>query len=422
MAIAPEQAPDALFRGDDATGTWSNLATDDSGQQTNLTAGATWAYESSSSRCDHTGTRTVDYLCTFDDSDTGTMFSYNPTSNVSRMTLGSGGVLTMTVNSATAATYTIQNLTAATDEDFIISWTTEVNPLTTGASDAMHSELHIWNTTLGTYETTSFQHAVQTGGAADLIFGARTTGGAGNFSGTTTEIRLSQAFHTSIETSETFIAQSSVTANGVEKLEWPVPTRDTAIGDDGEFAGPVYMMVGRSLRSNDLRLVSPVVNAVSTSMNWLEDSSWTMTDPDDSNYQIHFEWLMRRPMPPHVNRVTARAFVQQNFTSATSVGWKVYCSNRPGPIIVPAASQSELVVYSNEVTRVADDDTGATGGAWVDFGALRLARDEDGYCYFYMGVYPGSATDYRVVALAIEPHVLADGDVPGGGGGIGYSD
>lgn len=415
MAIVQADGPDVLFYGDDASSTWSNLVVDDSGYNVDFTAGSSWGYESSSSRGDHTGQRTVDVAATFNDTDTGTFFSKNVTANASRLTLGSGGVITTTVNASTADTYTIQNFTAATDEDFLVSWATEPNPGGSGAT-AMRSELHVWNLTLGTYETSVFTHAAQTDGSADLLFGARTTGGAGPFTGNITEIRLSQAFHTSTETAETFIAQSAVTATGEERLQWPVPDQACGLGDDGQFCGPIYMMAAKAARQNSLRLAGPIINESRHDGLWEGQTGFIATDPVDSNFELQLP-VYARPIPQTCNKLNVRIFVQQNAASAQTLGVRVYHANARGPFVSGPGYASTYV----GTTRNADDGTGDTGGAWLNLGTVDALRDNDGIGYFWVAFDDdsGNVTDYRYRALIIEPIVDPDDDIAGSGFGFG---
>lgn len=409
----PDLAPDAVFSSDGGP-TLASLATDDSGQATNLTAGTNCVYESSSTRADLTDTRTVDFVARFNDTDTGYMFSYH----TSRITLSSGGQLDVFINGSNILSHTIANITAATDEDFVISWATMPNPLTTGAGDAYVSDLHIWNDTLGTYETARTTHPAQTspgGGGALFIWGASSTGGANAFAGSMTALRLSSACHSSIETANCYIAATSTpTLHGVDKLEFPVPTRDSGIGDDGHFVGPVLAMAAAAQRQNDMRLVGPLVNEVCVG-DWAEDSAWTRAN---GKYVWHGEFLRRRPVPKQCNRLIFRAHVQQNAASAQDFDIRFISSNRPGIKSVdgsPPVSET----YFGDVTRNADDGTGTTGGAWVESGPVRIALDEYGYTYLWIALDGSSLTDYRIRAWSVEPIYLDDPGGFGGGGGFG---
>ena len=422
VAIAPQFAPDGVFSGDNGP-SLLELVVDDSGVCVDMSSsphrGSFAIYEPNSTRADLIDTRTVDFVCSLNDTDTGYLWFYHD----ARMELITGGVISLRVNGTQILSHTIANLTAATVEDFVISWATEPNtPFTTGASDAYRSELHIFNLTLGTYETATATHAVQLspgGGGATFLWGAADIVGGNEFSGTMTKLRLSSAFHSSTETREVYVTQSEPTAIGETRLDWPVPERSTGFGDDAEFDGPIRMMVVRGMRSSDLRLVGPAINELGTGA-WAEDSTWTIPDPIDADYDMHLEWIFRRPIPVHCDRVHVRAHVQQNSTSQIAVSYRLYASNRPGPLVTPEPSQSTSAdVVRATVLRNADDGANLGGGAWIDFGSVRVARDGEGYCYFWLGFdTPGGSEDYRIKALVVEP-IIDDSEAPIGGGGIG---
>jgi hypothetical protein len=258
----PQDVEDVVFYGDSATGTWSELAVDDSGEATNLTAGMTYAYESSSSRANLTTRRTVDVVIDHDDTvASGTLWSWNRGSDIDRININSGDTLTLFVDGSSIITHTIENVSATTEE-FVISWAMEPNPDSANSSDAMRSELHVYNVDQDTYETSVATHAAPTAGVGDLVFGAQDTSGTGDYDGTITSMRLSSGFHSSTEMYETFVSQSSApTLVGKALAPMPMPERSqVALGDDGHFAGPIHIMATAAAQNQRALLWSPVVN------------------------------------------------------------------------------------------------------------------------------------------------------------------
>lgn len=237
MATNPHYAPDAVFSGEGGP-TLSTLATDLSGQATDLTVGTSSVYENSSTRADLPVTRTVDLVCSISDTDTGYLWSYSNT----RIVVASGGVLQLTVNSTSLTSYTIQNITAATREDFVISWATMTNPLRTGASDDSITDVHIWNRTLGTYESFRRVHVADAspgGGGALLIFWAQDSSGTNAFSGGRVAQRISSAYHSSIETASCYVLPGPIGIDPVFEPEFRT-LEDRWSGVTGTATNTVY--------------------------------------------------------------------------------------------------------------------------------------------------------------------------------------
>lgn len=232
-----------------------------------------------------------------------------------------------------------------------------------------------------------------------------------------------QLFHPKIYDIELTAAQVADTYRrekppaGVRKLEFPVPDRASGIGNDGELEGPVLAMAAKAQQKSDLRLCGPLVNEVTTG-DWAEDSTWVMTDPDDASFEWHAELIKRRPVPLQCNRVVFRAHVQQNDAAADDLVVRFYVSDRPGLIQAPASPNAPTRYYDT-VTRNADDGTSVPGGAWIYSDPIRIARDDDNFSYFWIGLDGSAVTDYRVRAWSVEPIYDDDPTAFGGGGGIG---
>ncbi len=411
--IIPGDAPDCEVYGESLSGTLSELATDLSGWATDLTVATDVITEAASQRANITGRRTIDLRVEMDNGDTGYVYRFGTVDIIITT-----GTVACRANGAAAVSHTIIDIGGSV-EDFLISWSTEPNPLTTGAGDAMRSELWISNMTNGTWEASFGTHAVQASqGAAAMTWGGRTTGSS-IFTGIIYAYRLSRAFHSSTETAETFVADSAApTLSGESRLEFPVPTRDTGIGDDGAFVGPVEVMAAKALDSLDLITASPIINELGAG-EWGENSTWTMVDPDNAAYSMHFEYLRRRPIPTGINRVRIRAHVQQDGATPQELSLKAYCANGPGPLVTPTMSPMWYQVYSGTVERTADDGTATGAGAWVTIATLQIARDNYGHAWFWLGYDLGSLTDVRINAWTVESVVDLDSNTPGSGGGFG---
>lgn len=407
MTLVPGDAPDCEFYGEG-----SLPLTDLSGWGTNLTEDGSVAIETSSTRGNHPTHRTVDLLLEMSNANFGTCFQYGD--NALEI---SGTDIDLVVNGSSVLTYTIQNIDGS-NANYLVSWATEPNPLTTGASDRSRSELWIYNFDEDTWEHEVVTHAQQASSTEDLVFGGSAPS-TDVFDGVISGARLSAGFHSSTETAETFVNTTPApTLVGETRLEVPVPTRDTGIGDDGMPAGPIEAMVAKAIRSNDLLMAGAIVDEVCTG-DWGESSTWTMNDPASSSYVMHLEFLRRRQVPVSCNRLRVRVLVQQDGDGAEELSIRAYSANAPGPISKPANSPEDYVVYSVTEERTADDGTGDTGGAWLTIGTTRVARDKTGCTYVWLGWDLGSLNDVRIRAWKVEPFVDSDPSGPVSGGGFG---
>jgi hypothetical protein len=425
MAVSPQDVEDVVFYGDSATGTWSELAIDDSGEDTNLTAGMTYAYESSSARANLTTRRTVDIVIEHDDTvASGTLWSWNRSSEIDRINLNSGDTITVFVDGSSIITHSIANVSATTEE-FVISWAMEPNPDTIDSTDAMRSELHVYNVDQSTYETSVATHAAPTAGVGDVVFGAQDTSGTGDYDGTITAIRLSSGFHSSTEMYETFVSQSSApTLVGKALAPMPMPERSqVALGDDGHFAGPIHIMATAAAQNQRALLWSPVVNdynrdgdIVNTNVADGYNVSYSMTN----GALVRLGHAYYRPLPVGCTHVIPRVHIQVDHgTSAPDTVLSVYSMSQPGPISRPNTSPNQYEEYYVSAVKADDGNTTLGGGDWVTLGKLKIAYDNTlGASYFAVGtnIPDGVGSDYRISAVTLTPVFVEAGDGLGFGG------
>jgi len=408
--VDPATAPDCEFHGLSAGGgNLAQMAVDNSGWGTDISVDTGVLVESTSARADLPGERTIDVRVQTDNGDSGYLYTYGNNS----LSTSFGDVI-CEVNGSDIITYTVEEM-GGSPEDFLISWATEPNPLTTSAADAYRSDLWIHNLDQDTWEHATATHAVASATGEDMVW-LGSAPGTDQFTGVAYELRLSRAYHSSTETAETFVAVSSdPTLAGVERLEFPVPTRATGAGDNEMYMGPIEAVAAKAVAANDLLMAGPSINEVCSGA-FANDSTLTMVDPSDADFTMHTEFLRRRPVAPSANRARVRVFLQQDAVGVTSMDVRCYCANAPGPIAHPSASPDDYERYYVTATRAADDGIGSGGGAWVDLGDVRIARDIQGYSWFWLG-FDADAIDYwRIRAWTVEPVQETAGDVPGGGG------
>lgn len=391
---APQTIRDTLYYGVSvAGGVYAELATDQSQYLDNQTVGASWHYEPSpASRFNVTAEWTVDVRFTANNADTGRLYNY---SNIGLRLIAGGGIEPI-LNGGVLSGLTLPGIGAG-GEDFLVSWSAEPNPDTTGAADAMRTELRAWNLTDGSYTKAVYFHAARTAGTADQIWWASSTGGLNALTGRPYACRFSSCFHTATETYEELVAASAPpTLAGEERMQTiVVPPNSTGMGDEGQYAGPIALMAAAEVAQNDLRLAGPIVNEnyrsrVTHRGDLVGDEPFTEEDADDVAWggtYIYLPFRHYRPVPPGANRVRVRVHIQQWRTVGDSDDLIIvaYSMNRPSFHYRPPTSPLALEVHRESVTRNADDGSGGTAGAWVTFDNLRIARDIDGWSYFMLG-------------------------------------
>lgn len=427
MPVNVNEVPDCVFYGDSATDTWSELATDDSGVGTNLSTAANSAYESSSARANLINTRTVDCHV---DSHSNTTLGYLWTwdrggGDYSSLRVSLGNVIATWDGGVTEEVFSPGNITGASDE-FVIVWTMEPYPDSQGASDARYSELHVFNLSQSLYEIHSWTHAAESGTATgDLIFGASDTSNSNSYQGDVLEIRLSSALHSSAETFETFVNQSSApTLDGNEYAPIPMPDKDQVnIGDDGNFAGPILIMGGKSAEQHRMLMAGPVVSDASNDTGFINTHTYGSKTVGYlyDGFRLRMEHLYYRPIPIGVTHVVPNLHIQYDYTGGGGtpvMNVRVYSMSQPGPVVAPANSPPEFIAYYVAQSFSTDQGNGILDGDWHKFNPLKIARNRIGWSYFCVAtdVESGSNQSFRVRSVSIDPIVDLAGDGLGLGG------
>jgi len=418
----PYELPDCLLylRSGDP-GFWGDIdsivTTDQSGYGDDMTSGTNCVYDdegnTSYTRFDR-AERTVDVRFFGAGTDVGGIWRHRQSSTLGSTarldisTSPANGTLVCYVNGSSAHTYTIASWPASTQEEFVVCWATEPNPETTGASDAYRSELQIWNVTTGEHEHTSFTHAAfQSSPSGQMIVGAISTTGSIDYDGLISEFRVSKAFHSAVESYETFIDDTAApTLLGEERIEFPMPDRPSGWGDAGEFAGPIYAMAARAVQHSDLLLVGPILNEQIKATAFFDSSSsqWLIDDPQGSGQELFGGLLWYRPVPLTVNRLHVRLHVQTYpDSSALSYPMRVWSMSQPGPRYRPPTSPQTFARFYAPVTIPArDDGSTSLGGEWEDLGLMRVARDRIGWTYIAVSWDLPAGQNMRVRAITVD--------------------
>lgn len=332
-----------------------------------------------------------------------------------RLQLASGAVSAIQ-GSTTLITLTLPELTA-TRNTFSVWWGTRPNPLTTGASDALISELIAYNHDEGRWsEMMSATHAVP---ATDTAWTA-SVGGRWDGSSLLASLpepivvcRVSAAYHSSVEFGEDFVEARG--ANTTKDLRRAQPYLGPAglFGADEAF-GPQAAQVNESAVQADLRMASPLWNEIFdevTQLNRGQSADMLIAPGSDFTISAFFvRWVMVPPIIRHA-RVRVQANAWQTDATPRSCDVRVYSVDRlpqspkysfgqgGGGTPPPSWKWCEAATTSQV------GSSGATG-EWIDLGLLDLqvngspARRDNGTTFLalaYRVPHPNSRIAIKAV-------------------------
>lgn len=306
---------------------------------------------------------------------------------------------------------------------FVAWWGTRPNPLTTGASDALVSELLVRNATEGRWsEMDMGTHAVST---TDPTWTASVGGrwnGASFLNPLAEAIiacRLSATYHSSVEFGEDFVAARG--ANTTKDLRRAQPY----LGPAGLFAadeayGPQAAQANEAAVQADLRMASPLWNEIFDEVTQLNrGTSPDMLAPPGSDFTMSAFFLRWVMVPPIVRHARVRVQVNAWQTDATprSCDVRVYSVDRlplspkytigqgGGGVTPPSWSWCEAATTSQV------GSSGATG-EWLDLGLLDLqvngspARRDNGTTFLAVAYrVPAAASRIAIKAVNVTPAV-----------------
>lgn len=399
----------------------TTLATDLGQRLTNLTAAAPGAYEANSARTALTGAgagRAIELACSMTNASTGVLVDHGTGASY-RIRVTAGGVVEFRNSVGLIGSITAPGI-AAGSQNYVIAWSTEPNPLTTGAGDALRSEFTVYGGAAGseTVERSAVTHAtVAASSTGTFTVGGVYTGGALTlaFDGTITAVRISSRFHTGVETREHFVAPTAApTLIGIAACQQP-PFPAGAL-EPGHIVGPAYQAAASSMKigRNRHRLCSPLVQCIIAVPLSVADRMqdvytpghiWSMGD----GWQTPLGLRWYREVPRHVQwlRVEVQWATWETAPGATDlVELRVHSANNR--LIKQATKTSEQLI-----SRQVDDGTNGLGVRQV-FDPLFVERDENGYTAIYLsartdsGSGSGNAT-YSIRGVSVIPWVLDEG-------------
>lgn len=393
---------------------------DYSQNRTNLADNGTYLSEANSARAAFTGYREIVLVWDIRSGETGILARLgNAVSESWRIQLAAANTLQVYENSTLRTSLVISGLSVSEDRKIFITWATHPHGSQTRTMLAYRNDFN------GQTNTSYVTHATGTVSASDTLTIGAGQAGASAFSDPLDfhQVRIGRRFRPLqefvAEWSSAYTSPPSMTQT--TRVGALVPDRATLdVASDGSFAGPAHLWTGHAFEQSDRRLVGAILNFRSLSpvtINYLfaEDiTAWWTSAPDDTALKISVAHTWRRPVPLKVNRAHVRVWVRMNNSTATTTvaeaRLRMYSMNG-----IPVADAQDgphpLVVHRTaQGTRQNDDGTTLSTGAWVDLGALDLARDAEGMTWLVLAVSfdTGHAqvanTEMFIHAITVDPY------------------
>lgn len=403
--------PDTIFLGEDDAGTTEGLLVDRSQYASNIGDSGADAYPllAADARFNlGSGERTYDfkfklaggdgqYLWYFDASNSlkcdgaGNIVLRKAGSNILTVALTAGGVV---------------------DSTYVVTWSVQANPDTTGGSDAYISRINVWNITDGTQDWGLARHSAWASLAGTHQFNLDGDGGGDPGSGWDLyKLRVSTTAHPPTEIYRLWVNPiDAPTTYGVPFRSFDPPTRST-IGEDGHFAGPQWLFGAKGVEEAHGRFVCPLINdayaenqlVTHTGSRSSSNKSWLYYN---GTYYLFLAYTGYAPFPPNMTHIHAWAYVWQH-TEGTqeNVHYRIHSRNRPTAEGKVDGSPDHYEDYSNGTIRNAED---AGRGAWIDLGTCKIAKDLYGCTYLSLSATVGNDNEdqqFQVKAFAIEPYL-----------------
>jgi hypothetical protein len=377
-------------------------------------------YEDPSARGAITGAtgRELYVRVTVEPSDTdGILLAHADPSNLADSTyvilLNSSGDIEFRSNGVLLTTFA---LVIAVDSQISVHWSTRANPDTTGAGDALISEMIAYNHTAGAYiNMVQVTHAVPTtdAGWALTVCGYWNGVATTLFQTPVIRCRIGKAWHTSTEFAEDWVSARPAHGSTLLELREPVPlTFASGIGDESEWVGQANVgYIAAHANAARGRMLTNLVNEVYSDARTLSTTpsptQWLAGPPGGTSaYKLDATKLRWLPHP-NVSHAFVRVHVQSWVTAgaAVPIGVRCYAFNRPhlgvGPTIEGFPTPA-LDFDFVESTLTADHGSGGVG-VWLDLGLVRLPK--------FVGDAPSwRDTTWLCLAHAFDPAAASGND------------
>lgn len=404
----PLAKQDTLYLAIDGGGGISDLAIDRCQYLDNQTAGATWTSEAApASRFNLTNRWCYEFDFDADNADTGRFFQYDCVTVTSDLSLQiiAGGIVRVIINNTVPATTLTLPGVSGSNQRFVLQWSAEPNPDTTGAADALRHFLCAWNLDTGAFDKVTFNTVVRPGQTGAMTIWAASSGGSSPFTGVPHAVRMGRKLHAPTETAIDFVETRTEPATDVdfsaEDEGMPVDTT-TGVHGVGEFQGPAVVLAVDKTNRLIRRCLSPLYNKYFRRRVAWDDTDLDATDnpkiraaPGDPGYRLFLGWLQVAAVPDTCTHLWVRVHVQSSSSStAVPVGVRFYSFNRPPGGLALAAEglppEPLTSYYASEI--ITRDDAGV--GEWCVEQLVPIARGT-------VGIRKNKT--YLAIALQVDP-------------------
>jgi hypothetical protein len=394
---------------------YTQLAVDDSQDDTDMTATATSITEDPAARYDQSHPRTIAWRATQTNTSTGVIYAQSDGvgGQVQHIDTLSGAIRAFR-SGVSLASLSLPGVSASS-QSFLCAWISIANPDTTGASDAVLSWLVARNLATGAVARQRFTHAAKPASTERVSWGDRDGAGTNPFTGTLTMVGFHDRRMTLSELVNDFVSVTEEPSTEFVEDRMPLPF-DIAMGlhSMDELHGPAAAWAARNHQQLRRRLAT-TMQVRYTTMPEFQVLGGTQPAPSkmrlavgSAAYQWYLGWLHVWPVPAGCNEAWVQLHLTQTEATEvglTAVGLRVYSMNRPpGNIggLQPGPGEAEAFeqYYAERVLAAGEiDSSQLAAGLPVEIGRLPIARATT-------GIRAGKT--YLAVAFAIDPAGAGD--------------
>lgn len=387
----------------------SDIYVDLSRERTSLDDLTTYIEEAPSARTALDTPRSVSVIANLVSGSSGVLVFHGGAGSYGYRVRINAGVIECAAGGALKISATVPGLTGS-EQRVLVHWAER----TYGANS--RSELALYNFGTDEWEVVGATHSAVTPSASDaLVIGAAHAGGS-PFSGTIDDVklvRIDRRFVSTTEAARDFVAAGSPpTLAGERRTPFITgPAESLEIVEDGNLAGPSYLLAGAATRQADHRLVGPFVNVVINDPHFeqvtADPPQWYRATPDNAaGWQLCIRYLWHGYLSPQVNVAHVRAHIRvaegDSGENTSPVRFRVYS--------LAHLFDAKPLVWHRTAAHSITAPNG--GGAWVDLGELKLDREPSGLSYIALGFLIDATKDegteydtgWRLQAITVEPY------------------
>ena len=386
-----------------------DLTVDASQWETDLTAADAGAYEEEAARTAIDGAgegRSIELVFEADTSSNGVLVDHG---NAAAFQVGiGGGVVLCRQDTATIASATLPGVSGVLGM-FKLQWSTEPNP---GDGDELRSELTVLGPE-GDVLRMVFDHGVPTASELDdFSVGGVWSGGSltSDYGDAISVVRISARYHTSIEFREDFTTQTAEPdIDGWIVAE--LPRLPEQLLEQGEVAGPQYLIATAAGEQHRPRLAGPLVQA-------LARKDWVTLGPDITEayppkwvvdladgWQVPASWLWLLEVPRACGWLVVTLQIAMQSTNV----------DPPGQVEIRfTTSDARPGADGHESSRTVTHD--ADGEVILTFERCFVVRDQPGLTWAWLAMRitgdNAAATAYQIRQCTIVPESVPSLELP----------